>query len=74
MTERKPTMIADCGCPYDPEYDEGSLGWHQSENHIPETIRSLKGTVARLAEELARLESDLMHPNRHLRREVKPSR
>jgi hypothetical protein len=33
MTTRIPTTTAECGCPYDPEYDEGSLGWHLSENH-----------------------------------------
>lgn len=33
VTERNPTEIAPCGCPYDPEYDEGSLGWHLMENH-----------------------------------------
>ncbi len=33
MTTRMPTTIAECGCPYDPEYDEGSLGWHLPENH-----------------------------------------
>jgi hypothetical protein len=32
-TERNPTMVAKCGCPYDPEYDEGHLGWHLAENH-----------------------------------------
>jgi hypothetical protein len=35
VTERNPTLVAGCGCPYDPGYDEGSLGWHLSENHIP---------------------------------------
>ena len=37
MTERNPTEVARCGCPYDPEYDEGSLGWHLHENH-PEML------------------------------------
>jgi hypothetical protein len=37
---RNPTMIAKCGCPYDPEYDEGHLGWHLTKNHIPETLQS----------------------------------
>ena len=35
MTTRNPTMVAECGCPYDPDYDEGSLGWHLIENHPP---------------------------------------
>ena len=52
MTTRKPTMVAKCGCPYDPEYDEGSLGWHLNENHIPEEIawmrRDFTEMVARL--------------------------
>jgi hypothetical protein len=26
LTERIPTMVATCGCPYDPEYDEGVFG------------------------------------------------
>jgi hypothetical protein len=26
-------MVAKCGCPYDPDYDEGYLGWHLPENH-----------------------------------------
>lgn len=30
---RQPAMVAECGCPYDPEYDEGSLGWHLTANH-----------------------------------------
>ena len=46
---RNPTMVADCGCPYDPEYDEGSLGWHLIENHLvdirPETDESSDATV-----------------------------
>jgi hypothetical protein len=50
MTERKPTMIAACGCPYDPEYDEGSLGWHLLENHpeVPndEYLRGLTWEIA----------------------------
>lgn len=33
MITRNPTEVASCGCPYDPEYDEGSLGWHLRENH-----------------------------------------
>ena len=28
MITRNPTMVAECGCPYDPVYDEGHLGWH----------------------------------------------
>lgn len=35
---RNPTMIAECGCPYDPVFDEDSLGWHLRENHIEEEI------------------------------------
>jgi hypothetical protein len=30
---RNPTMVAECGCPYDPDYDEGQVGWHLVENH-----------------------------------------
>lgn len=30
---RNPTMVAACGCPYDPVYDEDALGWHLLENH-----------------------------------------
>jgi hypothetical protein len=32
-TVRNPTMVAECGCPYDPEYDADSLGWHLAKNH-----------------------------------------
>lgn len=53
---RKPTMVAACGCPYDPEYDEGHLGWHLPENHIRETFSSLQRDLAHMQETLARLE------------------
>ena len=33
MITRNPTMVAECGCPYDRVYDEGSLGWHLTSNH-----------------------------------------
>ena len=42
MTERNPTKVAACGCPYDPEYDEGSLGWHLTENHLHDRIDSIR--------------------------------
>jgi hypothetical protein len=42
MTTQIPTTIAECGCPYDPEYDEGSLGWHLPENHVPWTLSFLR--------------------------------
>jgi hypothetical protein len=32
-TTRTPTMVAKCGCPHDPVYDEGHLDWHLRENH-----------------------------------------
>jgi hypothetical protein len=32
-------MVAECGCPYDPVYDEGSLGWHLVENHPEMQLR-----------------------------------
>ena len=44
---RNPTMVAECGCPYDPEYDEGHLGWHLIANH-PENwfrLRTPFGTI-----------------------------
>jgi hypothetical protein len=38
--------------PYDPAYDEGSLGWHLVENHIPDEIdwlrRDLNESLKRL--------------------------
>jgi hypothetical protein len=54
--KRKPTMVATCGCPYDPVYDEDCVGWHLTENHIPETINSLRGDLSHMQETLARLE------------------
>ena len=33
---RRTTAVAKCGCPFDPDYDEGYLGWHLKANH-PET-------------------------------------
>ena len=52
MTKRNPTEVAACGCPYDPEYDFGSLGWHLTENHIPEEIDLLRSDLARTSERL----------------------
>jgi hypothetical protein len=60
LTTRKPTMVAKCGCPYDPVYDEDSLGWHLPENHIGETINSLRRDVIHLQETLAVLELSLL--------------
>jgi hypothetical protein len=42
LTERNPTEVASCGCPYDPEYDADSLGWHLVENHLPEEIAHVR--------------------------------
>ncbi len=56
MTERNPTEVAACGCPYDPEYDAGSLGWHLAENHIREAIHHLQGMAYEMNAELGRLE------------------
>ena len=37
-TTRSPTEVAECGCPHDPEYDEGSMGWHLVECPIREAF------------------------------------
>jgi hypothetical protein len=42
ITARNPTMVVACGCPYDPVYDKSKLGWHLTENHLPETFESLR--------------------------------
>jgi len=60
-TTRIPTTVARCGCPYDPDYDEGHLSWHLTENHIPVVIESLKRDICHMGEELAELEYALPH-------------
>jgi hypothetical protein len=45
MITRNPTEIAMCGCPYDPEYDEGSLGWHLPENHPEWRAATVKSRI-----------------------------
>jgi hypothetical protein len=67
MTTRNPTLVAECGCPYDPKYDEGHLGWHLTENHIAEAIRSLKNDVSTLAQNLAALVAGDVHRHDHAR-------
>ena len=59
MTERHPTMTAECGCPYDPETDWNSLGWHLPENHVPLTLSLLRRDVERMLGEIDRLEETL---------------
>jgi hypothetical protein len=59
LTVRNPTEIAPCGCPYDPEYDEGSLGWHRLENHVPMVIEGLRGELRSAVGSLDRLEKAL---------------
>jgi len=57
VTVRNPTETAACGCPYDPEYDAGYLGWHLQENH-PEVEAGLGRDVARLERDVVRLVED----------------
>lgn len=59
MSERNPTEVASCGCPYDPEYDEGHLGWHLVENHIPEELEAVRRDVERADDRLGALEHAL---------------
>lgn len=55
---RTPTEVARCGCPYDPEYDEGSLGWHLRENHPP-LVHELRERVIQEARRLvAKIKAD----------------
>jgi len=57
--ERNPTEVAKCGCPYDPEYDEGSLGWHLPENHVPLELSSLRRQLQEMVSRIDRLEETL---------------
>jgi hypothetical protein len=45
-------MVAPCGCPYDPEYDEDSLGWHLRENHIEDGFDDVFGSLELVREAL----------------------
>ncbi len=56
---RTPTEIAPCGCPYDPEYDEGHLGWHLVENHLSEEFAEARHDLEDAAARLAALEHAL---------------
>ena len=65
-TTRRPTEIAPCGCRYDPEYDEGHVGWHLATNpvHIRESIDSIIEDLGRLRDAVALLEAEHERPER----------
>jgi hypothetical protein len=59
MGTRNPTEIAECGCPFDPVYDKDSLGWHLTENHLPEAFRSVRSDLQNALSELGHIERAL---------------